>query len=189
VDQFEIDLFADVDQLYLDESIQLKARVSAGNQDLPAGLKVICELQKPDQRKLSLDMSPQQVTAASGKTYPGFGTEYRAEAPGLYKAVARTEINQQKVESAPYSFFIKAFTPETSPKTINVGLLQLLAEQSGGRFLDPSEVTRVLSDLKITTREEERVEYTSMWHSWWVIACLMALLSLEWIIRKVRNMA
>jgi hypothetical protein len=107
----------------------------------------------------------------------------------LYKAIARTEIKDQRVESAPYSFFIKAFTPETSPKPINAALLQLLAEQSDGRFLDPSEVSRVLSDLKITTREEERVEYQSLWHSWWVIACLMGLLSVEWIIRKVRNMA
>jgi hypothetical protein len=189
VDKFEIDLFADVDQLYLDEAIQLKARVSAANDELPSSLKVICELQKPDQRKLSLDMAAQTVTAASGKTYPGFGVEFRAEAPGLYKAVARTEIKDQKVESAPYSFFIKAFTPETAPKPINTALLQLLAEQSEGRFLDPSEVSRVLSDLKITTREEERIEYQSLWHSWWVIACLMSLLSLEWIIRKVRNMA
>ena len=47
----------------------------------------------------------------------------------------------------------------------------------------------MLSAVNATTRQEERVEYASLWQKGAVIACLMALLAVEWTIRKTRNMA
>ena len=68
-------------------------------------------------------------------------------------------------------------------------LLKNLAESSGGQFCEPEEVNKVLSALKVSSRQESHVDYLSLWQHWMVITCLMALLVIEWVLRKTRNMA
>lgn len=47
----------------------------------------------------------------------------------------------------------------------------------------------ILRDLPVTEKQERRLEYTSLWQSRWLLGCLIALLALEWCIRKLGNMA
>src|SRR6185295_1052820 len=103
--------------------------------------------------------------------------------PGLHTAVAEVEVDGKKVESAPYSFFLKPFTPESNPRPANTDLLAALAKASGGKLLEPSEVDKALSALTLAGSEETRVQYSSLWNIWPMLACLVALLSVEWAVR------
>ena len=80
-------------------------------------------------------------------------------------------------------------TPETVPRAANIGVLTAIANASKGRFCEPEEINKVLSEITIPANEEERVSYFSLWNNIFVLACLIGLLSLEWLLRKLRNMA
>ena len=178
-----LDLFADVEQLFLGDAITLQAR--PGN---PAITAAACEITAPDGRMISFPMTQQAVVTSTGRSFQGFGLEFKAPEPGLHTAVATATVNGQRVASAPYSFFVKPFSPETAPHPANAALLRALAESSGGRYLLPDEVPAALSHLQLKSAEEGRLTYTSLWNRWPVLACLVGLLTVEWVVRKMRNL-
>ena len=187
LDRFELDLFADSAQLVLGETIALKARVTG--RDRPGvDWSAVCQIDTPDNRRLPLDMKRQEVESAGGH-YPGCVADFTPQLPGLHRAVARASIDGASYESAPFTFFVKSVTPEDSPRPIDERLLRALAENSGGRFCEPDELDSVLARLDIGGREEQHVFYASLWQRLPLLACMIGLLGLEWILRKVRNLA
>ena len=189
LEEFQVDLFADSDQLLKGETITLNARLTGAKAPDPSISSLTCEMTTPDARQIPFTMARQNVTAASGQVYPGFSLPFQAEVAGLHRAVAVATIGGKRVDSAPYSFFVKPYTPESSPRPGNTELLQALAEESGGRFCEAGEVDAVLSALNLRTTQEETVRYQSLWDQPPVLACLLCLVAIEWIIRKVRNLA
>jgi uncharacterized membrane protein len=188
VSPYELDLFADADQMFLGETLRLNGRLG-GVKEAEAKGSVVCEVTAPDGRRLSLAMTRRTVIAESGKSFVGYGADYTPEAPGLYRAVARTEANKTAIESTPFSFFVKPYTPESNPRAANTELLKKLSAASGGAFCEPEELGGILSKLKVTTREEQRVTFSSLWDTIPVLGCLIALLTVEWIVRRSRNLA
>jgi hypothetical protein len=68
-------------------------------------------------------------------------------------------------------------------------VLRSLASSSGGQFFeDPEVLDETLASLDVAKLEEERVRYRKLWQNALIISCLMAFLSIEWAIRKWRNM-
>ena len=134
-------------------------------------------------------MTKQDVTTTTGKKYPGYSASLTPQKSGLHNTVASCEINGQKIVSAPFSYFVQLFTPETVPRAANTGILKGIADASKGRFCEPDEINKVLSEITIPANEEERVSYLSLWNNILVLTCLIGLLSLEWMLRKLRNMA
>ena len=188
LEAYELELLADTGQVSLGETIALKARLS-GRGELPVGAqKVVCEIRTPDDRRIPLAMAKQEV-AVSGASYPGYAAAYAPQASGLHKAVASMEVNGHRIDSAPFSFFVKAFTPESLPRPANEKVLRALAVNSGGWFCEAADVNRVLSALDVKSRQEQRVEFASLWQRLGMIAVLLGLLVLDWVIRKARNMA
>ncbi|MFA5042915.1 MAG: glutamine amidotransferase [Kiritimatiellia bacterium] len=189
VNVYQLDLAADADKVYIGEPIDLKARLTMPANVAPRDLVVTCAVQEPDGRNIPLRMTQQDVTTTTGKKYPGYSASLTPQKSGLHNAVASCEVNGQKIASAPFSFFVQTFTPETVPRAANSGVLKALAEAGKGRFCEPEEVSKVLSEIAIPPSEEERVNYLSLWNNIPVLACLIGLLSLEWLFRKMRNMA
>src|SRR5258708_34564466 len=95
------ELFADRDQLFLGESLELHARLGGENPPKPDSVEARVTL--PDNREIPYRMAPQLVTLPSGKSFPGFALPFSAEAPGLYKIVAAAKIKDQTVTSEPFS--------------------------------------------------------------------------------------
>ena len=134
-------------------------------------------------------MAKQNVTTSGGKTFPGYAVKFKAEQPGLHKAIAVADISGKKVSSDEISFFVKPFTPESMPRPVNTAVLKAISRQSGGKYFESMEdLNNTLSSLSFAGKEEESVSYISLWQTVLIISCLMALLSIEWAIRKWRNM-
>lgn len=181
------DLFADADQLYLGETINLTARVPDRLREEIDQASVRLEMELPERRRVSLSMLEQTVTTPTGMTFPGFGVEFTATEPGLHRAVARAVRADGRIESEPYTFFVRAFTAETEPRPANRELLEVLASSSGGSFGTMAEQAALLRELRGQDREETRFDQRTLWNLWLVLGCLVGLLTLEWIIRKARN--
>jgi hypothetical protein len=91
--------------------------------------------------------------------------------------------------SAPCLFTVRATSQELVLKPINEKVLKALARSSGGRYGTPEELDAALQDLRVNERRERKLEYRSLWQNAFVLACLIGLLSIEWIVRKTRNMS
>jgi hypothetical protein len=189
LDAFELDLFADAGRLYFGDTLELNARIGVA-QGIPVpDAEVICEIEGPEGRVLQFDMTPQPVATTGGETLPGYGVSFEARTPGLYKAVAKADHDGEEIVSSPYSFYVKPFTPETLPRPADNELLESLAEATGGRFLEPDEVGDVLSALEVPSKDHEEVSFASLWNTFPVLLILIALLTGEWVLRKIQNLA
>jgi hypothetical protein len=189
VESERIEIIADREQLYLGEAIKISARIEGAAIDINDKATMQCGIVAPDKRRMPFLMTRQPVMTPSGKAFPGFGVEFTAEQPGVHTATAITEIGGRKFESSPVSFLVKSYTAESVPKPPDVGVLQSVARNSGGAFFTtPAELCEALSRLEPRGREETTVVSFSLWQNAWVVACLMLALSLEWIVRKWRNL-
>jgi hypothetical protein len=186
---YELDLFADLDQLYMGESVRLSARLGGTGAELDAVSAVTCEIESPDGRKVPLSLAAQTITTASGRSLPGFGTAYAPQVAGLHRAIAHTQVGDTRVQSAACTFYVKPYTPESNPRPANAELLRGLADASGGRYGRPDELVAAIGALQPAVREEERVSFLTLWNRAAVLACLLGLLCLEWALRRARNMA
>ena len=184
-----LDLFADAERLFLGDTIELHARLNDRDNTIQKNISITCEIQCPDKRSIPFIMTKQNVTTSTGKIYPGFSASFTPEHHGLHTAVAFTDINGQKVESQPYSFFIQPFTPESDPRPANINVLTFLSKSSSGQFCELEEINDVLSNINVKTSEEERIHYSSLWNNIIVIVLLVGLLAVEWTVRKAKNMA
>lgn len=184
----KLDIFSDKEQMYLGEQMEISARFSDSKGESIQNATMNCEISTPDKRTIPFVMAKQQVIA-SGKSFSGFATKFTAESAGIHQAVAVAEIDGKKITSDPISFFIKAFTPESVPRPAKTEVLEAIAQNSGGKFFESvKDMNEALSSLSFTKREEETVKYSSLWQNFIIISCLIALLTIEWSIRKWRNM-
>jgi hypothetical protein len=186
-----LDLTADLEQLFLGDSITLTSRLgsSADKQTSGTPTQASLEIQVPDGRKIPFPMQPLPTNATAAKNGPGYTVAYKADTDGMHSAIASVTVNGRKIDSAPFSFFVKPFTPETSPGPQAFDALRALSKASGGQFCDKARINEVLSALEVKTSQEERVIYHNLYDSPFLLAALMMLLGADWILRKRRNMA
>lgn len=182
-----IDLFADREQVFFGEPLQLNARLGGDGKPGPAGVR--CTITTPDGRQVPYNMNPGQVTTPAGKSFAGFTLPFAPEAAGTYKAVAATEVAGKQVASEPLAFFVQPFSPETLPRPIDAKVLETLAATSGGRFFETlDQLDQGLSALEFHAIEESTAEFRTLWRTWPAVIALMAALTVTWSLRKFRNM-
>jgi len=186
-DNLRLEVFSDRDQLFLGEPVELHARLGAEN--APKADSVEVRIVLPDKREIPYRMSPQLVTLSSGKSFPGYGYSFSAEAPGLYRVVAVAKLKGQTFTSEPFGFFVKPYSPETVPRPARIEILQAISTASGGKFFESVDaLNKGLSTLKLHATEEKSAEYRTLWREWPVVIGLMTMLAASWGMRKFRNM-
>jgi len=185
--QMRLELFADRDQLYLGETVELRARLGGENTPQPKSLEA--QITLPNGRELPFRMEPQQVTTSLGKTFPGFALSLNAENAGTHKVVVSANVNGSTVTSQPLSFFVKPYSPESAPRPAKIEVLQTLAKATDGQFYDNLDrMDEGLSSLRLKASEESNSEYKTLWRHWPILVAIMVLLALSWGLRKSRNM-
>jgi hypothetical protein len=185
----QLDLFADTERLYLGDALVLNARYAALSKADAPPETLTCTIRTPDSRALPFVMQRQTVTTGASGAAATYTVRFQAEGPGLYRAAASVNVSGTPVESPAYSFFVKPFTPESLPRPPDLDLLRALAASSTGRYLLPGEVADAMTAIPIKPREESLVTFHSLWNNLPVLACLLALLAVEWIVRKIKGLA
>lgn len=106
---------------------------------------------------------------------------------GNYRYKARVSAGG-KVLEAEGQFMVAAIRMETTRTTADHALMYRLAERSGGEMVYPRQVEMLAE--RIDERDDIRnVMYEQTWfkeviHLRWLFALLLALLSMEWFLRK-----
>ena len=182
------DVFVDREQCFLGEEIEITARWTGADKP-PAGMAVNAEITLPDKRKMPFLMASQIQQVVDGKSASVFSVKFKGETPGMFTVLAVSEVGGRRLESDAISFSVKPFTPESVPRPPAIEVLKAITANSGGTFFESAdELDRALAALQPKKLEQEISEFKSLWQHWIVIGCLIALIAIEWIIRKLRNL-
>ena len=136
-----------------------------------------------------------QIKPESGKlfnyNFSKSGNIYRLDAGSLtegnYSYTASTTWGNQKY-SARGSFYVNALITEYQQTTANHQLLYTMAQQNGGKMFMPDKLLNIADELaqngQIKTVSYEDRKYEELISFKWLFALIMALLSIEWLLRK-----
>ncbi|MCL1920110.1 MAG: hypothetical protein FWG50_03385 [Kiritimatiellaeota bacterium] len=191
MDQYYLELFTDAGTIAVGDPAVLQGRlvIPPSEAQRSRSWKVQCVVTTPSDREIPLDMTSRTLQTAGGGEIPGYLAEFVPSEPGNYKAVATVEVDGKKIASSPCLFAVRSTSQELVLKPINDKALKSLARFSGGRYGPPAEIDAALQELRATDRRETKLEYRSLWQSVFVLSLLIALLTIEWVVRKLNNLS
>ena len=191
MDQYYLELFTDAGTIGVGDPAVLQGRlvVPTTETQRSRNWKVKCVVTTPSDREIPLDMISRTIQAAGGGDIPGYLAEFIPSEPGNYKAVAMVEIDGKQITSSPCLFTVRATSQELVPKPINDKVLKSLARFSGGRYGTPADIDAALQELRADDKRVTKLEYRSLWQNMFVLCCLITLLTIEWVTRKLNNLS
>jgi uncharacterized membrane protein len=118
--------------------------------------------------------------AASGR----YTAALSAERPGLYRIRAAARRGTTTLGTADRWMYVGGADREFADPRLNEGFLRRIARNSGGRYVRAAEASRVPGWLQSTVPQNAAPERRDLWHEPWAFALVIALLSVEWILRR-----
>lgn len=158
-------------QDYLDRFPDVKSKV------------VISDASDPEKIIASFDLNRQ-------KNQP---TIQEANLPALpageyqLKLLTTPEVGNGKEITTPL-FVHEIKTIELGNLTSNPQLLSEMAESSGGKLLTPDHIDQLLDLLPQLNEETTNQDEVSLWDHWLILTLIMAILTVEWAIRKLNGL-
>ena len=109
---------------------------------------------------------------------------YTASVPfadaGVYRVTAEARRGGATLGAAERAILAGGTDPEMADPRLNEPVLQRLAEQTGGLYLRPDEVTRIAPRLQTSRVVDGPPELRDLWHGAWSLLAVIALLAAEW---------
>lgn len=105
---------------------------------------------------------------------------------GVYRFNASTVLND-KTEVVSGQFLVRAQNLEAQNLTADFGLLRRLTQQSGGKFYSTGQINQLITDLqqiKASRLIHTEETFNQLINLKWVFFLLLALISVEWFMRK-----
>jgi len=114
-----------------------------------------------------------------------YETQIPLDASGDHRLLVRDPVTGEEVET---NIRVAPRAVERQRADRDVALQQKLAQQTGGRAYDLSEITSLASDISVPTVEVERERSFELWNTWLVLILVLILMCGEWLTRKLYNM-
>lgn len=108
-----------------------------------------------------------------------------AETPGLYRIRAEARRGATLLGVADRWLYVGGADPEYADPRLNEGFLRRLARQSGGQYVQASDIGRVLSALSAAVPQTLEPERRDLWHQPWAFMLVLLLLGTEWVLRRL----
>ncbi|MEJ2883009.1 hypothetical protein [Pedobacter sp. GR22-6] len=136
-----------------------------------------------------------QIRNAAGKSYnylfsktdSGYQLDAGALPAGQYRYIANTTLGSKKY-TAQGIFYVNALIAEYQQTTANHQLLHQLSVSTNGKSYLPASLLKIAADIEnseeIKTLSYEDRKYEELINFKWLFALFMALLSVEWFLRK-----
>ena len=106
-------------------------------------------------------------------------------AEGEHRIRVKDPVTEEYVD---VSFRVASVSVERQRAVRNVALWQAVADSTGGRSYDLSNVHRLPDEIDLVSRTETTVEVISLWNTWLCFACVILLMLGEWLLRKWVNL-
>lgn len=178
VEQDQVCIGTDRLRYKLGQQAELRVRLRDAKGELKGDGQPVAHLMENGREVATLQMEPDPTH---------FGV-YRAQTPplkvGHYQVAVAPSAASPKSNATLSLHVADAGNPEWANLTMNRSLLEAMALQSGGRFLREEQAGELPALLQALDRREIEVRETILWSSWWWFLPVIALLSLEWILRK-----
>ena len=153
------------------------------NPELKASIEIYQESDASDEKPFSrIDLTP----------VDGSPLLFQARAVGLPSGTWTAKVTVENAnlgsEVSTSLYVSDPLTGELSDLSANRDLLTQLAEASGGELLMPDEVHRIVELLKPPEDSSESREETTLWDHWIFLLLFFALLTSEWVMRKLNGL-
>jgi len=106
---------------------------------------------------------------------------------GTYTWTAKTQLGTKSYEKSG-SFSVQEIFVETANLVANHDLLRSIAQTSGGKYFNRSEMENVVKEIKandnIKPVASYQKKYSMLLNSPWYLAAIVLLLGIEWFLRK-----
>jgi hypothetical protein len=86
--------------------------------------------------------------------------------------------------AATRTVLVGGVDPELVDPRLNDGTLARLASSSGGAYVPAPDAARIGARLREAQVTSSRREMRDLWHNGWALACIVAVLSCEWALRR-----
>jgi uncharacterized membrane protein len=137
------------------------------------------------------------VTAPGGRTIPlqmrpstagEQAATFVADTAGLYRVRAEARRGAALLGSADRWFYVGGADPEFADPRLNEGFLRRLARRSGGQYVAASEADRAVAAVTSSVPQTVEPVRRDLWHEPWAFALVIAVLSAEWLVRRLWGM-
>jgi hypothetical protein len=153
------------------------------NPDLKASIEIFLESDTPDEKPFSsIELSP----------IGGSPLLFQARAVGLPSGTWTAKLAVQNAnlgsEVSTSLYVSDPLTGELSDLSADRDLLIQLAEASGGELIMPHELQRIVELLQPPEESSQSREETTLWDHWIFLVLFFALLTTEWVVRKLNGL-
>jgi uncharacterized membrane protein len=158
-------------------SIDVDARDATFTPVVDASVEGTVELPGGDRRPLAF----RRVSAHAGR----FTSVFRPDRTGLYHVRAEAKRGTASFGSAERWVYVGGNDREFADPKLNEGFLRRAARDSGGRYVRAADAPALIEWLQEAARQNAAPVERDLWHQPWAIAVLIALLSSEWVLRRM----
>lgn len=165
------------------EQAELRVQVRDANGRLMTRTKVEAQLFRGGKKVASVPLTSDD---ADSGVYRGRTAELTE---GDYEVRVRVEALPESDMKARVSFVVEPKDAgELAELTCNESLLREIAANSGGEYFREEDALRVVERLAPLSRGQVVETETALWQSPWWFAAVVALLTVEWFLRKRNGM-
>ena len=164
--------------LFDDGHVQLSVDVRDKNYQPLGDARVQAHIQGPGGVAALVEMTPDPNT-------PGlFHAEWTADKPGSYSADVVAQQGEEEAGNDSLSFERVDGVAENFHTEQNRELLQQLASQTGGRYWQPAELSKLADEIPYSEAGITVREAKSLWNMPAVFLVLLLLPCCEWLLRR-----
>ncbi|MBL7222491.1 MAG: VWA domain-containing protein [Candidatus Brocadiae bacterium] len=183
-----VQLVSDKLQYELDEQVSLTVTATDAEGKAARGARVFCHIHAPDGKTIEREAKFGKLPGTGEVEAEAFHTRFVPHVGGKYKVVATAEADGADLGRDELAFLVGDTSIELSETDPDRKLLKALADQSHGRYYEPGDAARIPADIVINTKKHTWTEKKPVWDKWWVFLTFLGLVSIEWILRKSRQL-
>jgi uncharacterized membrane protein len=183
-----VQLIADKMQYDLQEEVGLTITTTDADGNPARKAKVFCHVYAPDGKTIEREAAFGKPPGAPESQAEAFHTSVVPHVGGKYKVVATATLEGADLGRDELSFLVGDTSIELTETDPDRELLRALADRTHGRYYEPGEARRIADDMVIQTRKHTWTEKKPVWDRWWVFFTFIGLVSVEWMLRKSRQL-
>jgi hypothetical protein len=131
------------------------------------------------------DGATQPVKLRRADTAAGrFTAAVRPDQPGLYHVHAEARRGSTPLGTADRWMLVGGADREFTDPRLNEGWLRRAARDSGGRYVRAADAGRIPGWLSAAVPQNAAPARRDLWHEPWAFGAIVALLSVEWTLRR-----
>jgi hypothetical protein len=179
---YRFDLSTDLGHYDIGQRVAVTARVRGADFKPLEAATVEVQVVRPDGRRETLPAAREEDGVFSGSLV--------ATEPGPYRLWLEDPLDPDGGPRSPRIITASVPSAETDDPLLDESLLQGVAATTGGRYAHLADAPALLASLSDPVRERalDEPERAELWAGYPQLALLVALLALEWVLRKRGNL-